>query len=263
MSPVVQGMSVGATQGTLGMQSSAAPAAAGAPAAPGAEAAAGAAPAAGAPTPTADGSAPAAAGQAQAGAEQVQPPNTKKIILGSVLRGAVTGASLAFSVNKLGWLVKILNFIPFPPLKAVTTVGTAAALIGGAVIGGVAGLMTGMKSAKKQAASFLEAQAKAAAAAATPAPGDPLVIGPNGQPAGAKPEVPKDVKKNPVMGTKKKKKKARAADGQNYHIKRGDTLWALSRKYGVSIDAIVKANPSKIKDPDLIYAGDTIVIPAK
>lgn len=262
MSPVVQGMSVGATQGTLGMQSSAAPAAAGAPAAPGAEAAAGAAPAAGAPAPTADGSAPAAAGQAQAGAEQVQPPNTKKIILGSVLRGAVTGASLAFSVNKLGWLVKILNFIPFPPLKAVTTVGTAAALIGGAVIGGVAGLMTGMKSAKKQAASFLEAQAKAAAVAAS-TPGDPLVIGPNGQPAGATPEVPKNVKTNPVMGTKKKKKAARAADGQKYHIKRGDTLWALSRKHGVSIDAIVKANPSKIKDPDLIYAGDTIVIPAK
>lgn len=258
MSPVVQGMSYGsaATEATVGMQSSAAPAAAGAPAAPGA------APASAAPAQaaTADGSTGAAAGQAQAGAEVVQPPNTSKIVLSSVLRGAVTGASLTFSMNKLGWLVKALNFIPFPPLKAVASVGTAAALIGGAVIGGAVGLFTGMKTAKKQAASFLEAQAKAAAAAVPPS--DPLVIGPDGKPATEpKPEVPKDVKKNPVMGTKKKK--SRSADGMSYHIKRGDTLWALSRKHGVSIDAIVKANPSKIKDPDLIYAGDTITIPGK
>src|SRR4051794_5346981 len=35
-----------------------------------------------------------AAGQAGAGAAAVQPPNTQKIIFGSVLRGAVTGASM-------------------------------------------------------------------------------------------------------------------------------------------------------------------------
>ena len=45
-----------------------------------------------------------------------------------------------------------------------------------------------------------------------------------------------------------------------HKVKWGDTLWDLSRKYGVSIDAIVKAN-KQIKDPHWIYTGDTLVIP--
>ena len=43
-----------------------------------------------------------------------------------------------------------------------------------------------------------------------------------------------------------------------YTIKRGDTLWGISRKYGVSIQNIVSWN--NIKNPNLIYAGNTIVI---
>lgn len=45
-----------------------------------------------------------------------------------------------------------------------------------------------------------------------------------------------------------------------YKVKWGDTLWDLSRKYGVTIDAIVKAN-KQITDPHWIYTGDTLVIP--
>ncbi len=41
-----------------------------------------------------------------------------------------------------------------------------------------------------------------------------------------------------------------------YKVKWGDTLWDLSRKYGVTIDSIVKAN-KQIKDPHWIYTGDT------
>eukprot|EP00249_Psilotum_nudum_P006944 c20177_g1_i1 orf=260-817(-) len=42
-------------------------------------------------------------------------------------------------------------------------------------------------------------------------------------------------------------------------VHRGNTLWSLSHKYGVSIPSIQIANG--IVDPNLIYAGDIIVIP--
>ena len=43
-----------------------------------------------------------------------------------------------------------------------------------------------------------------------------------------------------------------------YKIKRGDTLWSISRRYGVSIAYLVKLN--RIKNPNLIYAGSNILI---
>ncbi len=52
----------------------------------------------------------------------------------------------------------------------------------------------------------------------------------------------------------------------NYKIKRGDTLWALAGKYlGNSWNymVIVRYNQDKIKNPDLIIAGDTITMPVK
>lgn len=48
---------------------------------------------------------------------------------------------------------------------------------------------------------------------------------------------------------------------QNYTIARGDTLWALSRRFGTTVDALVKAN--NIANPDLIYAGANLKIPGR
>ena len=49
----------------------------------------------------------------------------------------------------------------------------------------------------------------------------------------------------------------------DYRIQRGDTLSALSRRFDTTVTAIVNANRGTIKDPDLIYAGDTITIPER
>jgi GH25 family lysozyme M1 (1,4-beta-N-acetylmuramidase) len=43
-----------------------------------------------------------------------------------------------------------------------------------------------------------------------------------------------------------------------YQIRWGDTLWSISRRYGVSIATIVRLN--RIKNPNLIYAGQTLRI---
>lgn len=43
-----------------------------------------------------------------------------------------------------------------------------------------------------------------------------------------------------------------------YKIQYGDTLWSISRRYGVSIATIVRLN--RIKNPNLIYAGQTLRI---
>jgi len=45
-------------------------------------------------------------------------------------------------------------------------------------------------------------------------------------------------------------------------IKSGDTLSQIAQQNGTSVDALMKANP-KIKDANLIYAGDTLNVPGK
>ncbi len=49
--------------------------------------------------------------------------------------------------------------------------------------------------------------------------------------------------------------------GTRYKIKSGDTLWRLSSRYKVSRQAILELN--NIKDPNKLYAGREIKIPAK
>ena len=43
-----------------------------------------------------------------------------------------------------------------------------------------------------------------------------------------------------------------------YKIRWGDTLWSISRRYGVPIATLVRQN--NIKNPNLIYAGNTLII---
>lgn len=43
-------------------------------------------------------------------------------------------------------------------------------------------------------------------------------------------------------------------------VRRGDTLWDLARTHGVSLQALVAANP-QIADPDLILPGQTLALP--
>lgn len=47
-----------------------------------------------------------------------------------------------------------------------------------------------------------------------------------------------------------------------YQIKRGDTLSAIAARNNTSVSALMQANP-KIKNADLIYAGDTLDIPGR
>jgi murein DD-endopeptidase MepM/ murein hydrolase activator NlpD len=46
-----------------------------------------------------------------------------------------------------------------------------------------------------------------------------------------------------------------------YVIQRGDTIHSIARRYGISIQALVAVN--SIADPDLIYAGQRLIIPIK
>lgn len=50
-----------------------------------------------------------------------------------------------------------------------------------------------------------------------------------------------------------------------HHVVKGDTLWAISRRYGTSILSIVNANKERYPKirPEYIEAGWTLIIPRK
>lgn len=50
---------------------------------------------------------------------------------------------------------------------------------------------------------------------------------------------------------------ATAAQGQWYTVVRGDTMWAIARRYGMSLTALVALNP-QIKNPNLILVGQKV-----
>ena len=49
-------------------------------------------------------------------------------------------------------------------------------------------------------------------------------------------------------------------DAAVYLVRKGDTLWGIAKQYGVSLTALIAANP-QIKNPNLIYPGDRVTIP--
>ena len=67
---------------------------------------------------------------------------------------------------------------------------------------------------------------------------------------------------DPVTGRTRPLLKAKPIPGvmDVYNVHAKDTLWIISRKYRVKLDAIIDANP-ELPDPDLIYPGDQIKVP--
>ena len=51
-----------------------------------------------------------------------------------------------------------------------------------------------------------------------------------------------------------------SACGGYHYVQRGETLFSISVQYGVSMPALMKANPA-IRNPNLIYAGTYLYIP--
>ncbi len=73
-----------------------------------------------------------------------------------------------------------------------------------------------------------------------------------------------EVKKN-GKATKKKADKSNPKNKGYYVVKKGDTLWAIAKKYygnGSKYSKIYNANKKIIKNPSLIYAGQKLVIPS-
>lgn len=49
-------------------------------------------------------------------------------------------------------------------------------------------------------------------------------------------------------------------EGRRHIVQNGESLWGIAQKYGRSLDAIISAN--HIANPDIIYPGQVIIIPA-
>jgi nucleoid-associated protein YgaU len=64
----------------------------------------------------------------------------------------------------------------------------------------------------------------------------------------------------PVRPTTPARPSTPARAQTNHTVVRGDTLWGLSRKYGVSVDAIKQANNMR---NDTVVLGTRLVIPAR
>lgn len=55
-------------------------------------------------------------------------------------------------------------------------------------------------------------------------------------------------------------KTAGTAEAGDHTVVQGETLWGIARRYGVELTAVIAANPW-LKNPNLLYPGDKVVIP--
>ena len=78
----------------------------------------------------------------------------------------------------------------------------------------------------------------------------------NGYDAGLKEVAVASVENQEVVQTVKET----ARDMTIYTVKKGDTLWGIAKRYGVTLPALIAANP-QIKNPNLIYPGNQVNIP--
>ena len=51
-----------------------------------------------------------------------------------------------------------------------------------------------------------------------------------------------------------------AQSARVHTVRKGDTLWAVAKQYGVTVQALIQANP-QIKNPNLIHPGEAVNIP--
>lgn len=51
-----------------------------------------------------------------------------------------------------------------------------------------------------------------------------------------------------------------ASGEETYTVRKGDTLWGIAKQYGVTLTALIAANP-QIKNPNLIYPGNEVKLP--
>lgn len=49
--------------------------------------------------------------------------------------------------------------------------------------------------------------------------------------------------------------------GQEYIVQRGDTLYGIALRFGVTVQAIINANVGRLADPNRIQIGDRLIIP--
>lgn len=172
---------------------------------------------------------PASSSQAMLGAEAVKPPST----LGTVLKGMLTMGGIGAAI---GAGATFLPFIPGAPL-----VGAAI----GAAAGALVGIFSGVRKARRQQDEMRALMM----GSLQPAP-DPSRLGP---------EI--HVKKTSVSTRKAKKK--RHARHAAVVVRRGDTLGAIARRSGVSVDQLHTANRAVIgANPNIIHPGMRLVIPS-
>lgn len=256
------------TQRSLAMQASA-PAQAAAPTDPAAAAA------------LAGAAAPGAAADAAIGAAGVmEPPSTSRIVLQSVLKGAVTGASVSMGIKSFGPMLMKVGFIG----KMVGTIAPPAGILGflskmpligavlpklaklggwqafavtaliGAAVGAVAGAIGGMKKAKAAASEYAEAMA--AQQAQQPPVGDPMNAPGNGQ--AAPPVKPRF--KNWIIAYSGTAPTPGGAGTGTYKAKKGDTLAVLAKRFHTTPAEIKKLNPDIGNE---VKAGTTLKLQRK
>jgi LysM repeat protein len=62
-----------------------------------------------------------------------------------------------------------------------------------------------------------------------------------------------------ASGGSSRSKSSATASGKRYKINRGDSLWAIARKHGVSVDQLKRAN--NLRSPKSLRPGQVIQIP--
>ena len=63
-----------------------------------------------------------------------------------------------------------------------------------------------------------------------------------------------------LSGTGSRTAAAESTAAETYTVRKGDTLWGIAKRYDVTLAALIAANP-QIKNPNLIYPGDKVLIP--